>query len=52
MSLPAGVLLLAWMVGKHGPPARVSIGRIALPLLLVLVCTAGAMGLVQSARDR
>ena len=45
VSLPAGVLLLAWLVGEHGPPARVSIGRIALPILIVLVCTAGAMGL-------
>jgi hypothetical protein len=45
VSLPAGVVMLAWTVGKHGPPARVSIGRIALPVLIVLVCTAGAMGL-------
>jgi hypothetical protein len=45
VSLPAGIGLLAWMVGKHGPPARVSIRRIVLPALLVLICTAGAMGL-------
>jgi hypothetical protein len=44
VSLPAGVLLVAWLVGQHGPPARVAIGSIGLPLLLVLVCTAGAMG--------
>jgi hypothetical protein len=44
VSLPAGVVLLAWMLGKHGPPVRVSIGRIALPILMILVCTAGAMG--------
>jgi hypothetical protein len=45
VSLPAGVVLLAWMIGQHGPPAQVSIGCIALPTLLVLICTAGAMGL-------
>src|SRR4029450_3604568 len=45
VSLPAGVVLLAWMLGKHGPPVQVSIRRIALPTLIVLVCTAGAMGL-------
>jgi hypothetical protein len=37
-SLPAGIGLLAWMVGKHGPPARVSIRRIVLPTLLGRVC--------------
>jgi hypothetical protein len=32
------------MIGKYGPPVRVSLGRIVLPLLMVLVCTAAAMG--------
>jgi hypothetical protein len=39
-SLPAGVFLLAWMLGKQGPPLMVSIRRIGLPILLVL-CAAG-----------
>src|SRR5262249_54750512 len=45
VSLPAGGLLLAWMVDKHGPLARGAIGRLVCPILLVLVCTAGTMGL-------
>ena len=44
MSLPVGVVVLAWMMGKHRPPVRVSLGRIVLPTLLVLAGTAGAMG--------
>jgi hypothetical protein len=44
VSLPAGAGLLAWMLGKHGPPAQVSIRRIGVPLLMVLICTAAAMG--------
>ena len=43
VSLPAGAVLLVWMVGKSGPPARVALTRIGLPLGLVLVLTAGAM---------
>ena len=45
VTLPAGALLLAWIVHKHGTSAWVAIGRIVCPILLVLVCTAGAMGL-------
>jgi hypothetical protein len=39
-SLPAGIFLLAWILGKRGPAPMVSIQRIGLPILLVL-CTAG-----------
>jgi len=41
--LPAGVFLLAWMLGKQGPPLMVSIQRIGLPLLLMLCAAALAM---------
>ena len=44
VSLPAVVALLAWMIGKHGPAWHVSLGQIALPMLVVLTLTAGVMG--------
>jgi len=42
-SLPVGVALLVWMVGKNSPPLRISARRIVLPLALVLLATLGAM---------
>jgi hypothetical protein len=44
VSIPVGVLLLTWILGKNGPPAWVSLTRIVLPMLIVLTLTAGAMG--------
>jgi hypothetical protein len=44
VSVPVAVALVAWMLGKYGPPARVSIGTIGLPVLIVLAVTGGAMG--------
>ena len=44
VSLPLAVALLVWMLGKNGPKARVAISRIVLPILAMLVVTAGAMG--------
>ena len=44
VSLPAGSFLVAWMLSKRGPAMRVSIGRIALPILIVLGLTSTAMG--------
>lgn len=43
-SLPAGVVLLAWMLGKKGPSLKVSVRRVVLPVVLVLVPAAAAMG--------
>jgi hypothetical protein len=43
VSLPVAATLLAWMIGKNGPAVRVSIGRVVLPMLLVLFLTVGAM---------
>jgi hypothetical protein len=43
-SLPVAVVLLAWMLGKKGPAAQVSITRIGLPVVTILALTAGAMG--------
>ena len=34
VSLGVAIALLAWMVGKNGPPARFSLARIVLPLVL------------------
>ncbi len=45
VSLPAGVLLFLWMLSKRGPPLRVSLGRIVLPMGLALALTGAAMGL-------
>jgi hypothetical protein len=43
-SLPAVAMLVAWMGGKKGPPLRIALGRVGLPLLTVLVGTAGWIG--------
>jgi hypothetical protein len=42
-SLPVGVALLVWMLGKKAPPWRVSRPRVVLPLGLMLMLTAAAM---------
>jgi len=36
--------LLAWMVGRDGPPMRISLRRIMLPVSMVLALTAVGMG--------
>jgi hypothetical protein len=43
ISLPAAVLLFAWMVSKNGPALQISISRIMLPIIGVLTITGGAM---------
>jgi hypothetical protein len=43
VSLPVAVVLLSWMLGKNGPPLRVSIRVIVLPILLVLALTGTGM---------
>jgi hypothetical protein len=42
-SLAIAVALLAWMLGKNGPPRAVSLGRIVLPLALLLALTGAAL---------
>jgi hypothetical protein len=42
-SLPAVIFLLSWMLGKKGPPLRVSFQKIGLPILLVVSAAALAM---------
>jgi hypothetical protein len=41
--LPVGVALFAWMLGAKGPPLRLSLLRIVLPLGLLLAAVAGGM---------
>jgi hypothetical protein len=43
-SLPIAVTLVAWMLGKNRTALRVSVGRIVVPLTLVLAVTAAGMG--------
>lgn len=43
-SLPAGVVLLRWMVGRNGPPLRASFVQIIIPITLLLVTAAIGMG--------
>ena len=43
-SLPAAAVLLTWMVGKNGPTRRVAVGRIVVPILSVVMVTAGWIG--------
>jgi hypothetical protein len=44
LGLGVAIALLAWMLGKNGPPARVSLARIVLPLVLTLVPLAAWTG--------
>ena len=44
LSSGVGLALLAWMLGRNGPPARVSLARIVLPLLLTLAPLAAWTG--------
>lgn len=45
-SLPAGMMLLAYLLGTKAPPWRVYLGRIFVPVLVVLGLTAGGMAYV------
>ena len=45
VSVPALLVLTTWMLSKRGPPRSVWVRRVALPILAVLACTAGGMGL-------
>jgi hypothetical protein len=44
LGLGVAIALLAWMMGKHGPPAQVSFARIVLPLVLTLAPLAAWTG--------
>jgi hypothetical protein len=44
LSLVLTFALVAWMLSKKGPALRISLRHTVLPLLAVLVLTAGAMG--------
>jgi hypothetical protein len=43
VSLPVAAVLLAWMLGKHGPATPVALTRMVLPILGVLALTGIAM---------
>ena len=44
LCLAVGGVLLAWLFGKHRPSFAASIGRLILPMLLILSLTAAAIG--------
>ncbi len=44
VGLGVAIALLAWMLGKSGPPVRVSLARIVLPLVLTLAPVAAWTG--------
>jgi hypothetical protein len=44
LSVGVAIVLLAWMFGKHGPPLRVLLARIVLPLVLTLAPLAAWTG--------
>jgi hypothetical protein len=44
LCLAVGGVLLAWLFGKHRPPFAASVGRLILPMLLVLSLTAAGIG--------
>lgn len=44
LSLPAGMYLFGWMLGKRGPAVLVSMRQIVLPVLTVVGLTGMAMG--------
>jgi len=43
LALPVGVALFAWMLGKKGPPFRLSMQRVVAPMALVLALASGAL---------
>jgi len=43
-SLPIAIILLLWMAGKGRPPVAVSLGRVVLPIALVLLTAGLCMG--------
>lgn len=43
-SLPIAVILFSWMLGKNRPPLTISLGRVVLPLALVLGLTGAWLG--------
>jgi hypothetical protein len=45
LSLPVAMALLCWLVSKNGPPVRLYIKKILLPLILVMGMTAAGMAL-------
>jgi hypothetical protein len=45
VSLPAAAVMLGWLAGKRRPSVAVALGRVVLPLGLVLTLTGAAMGL-------
>jgi hypothetical protein len=44
LCLAVGGVLLAWLFGKHRPPFAASVGRLILPMLLILSLTAAGIG--------
>ena len=44
LSVGVAIALFAWMLGKHGPPVRISLARIVLPLVLTLAPLAAWTG--------
>ena len=44
LALPVGVALFAWLLGKKGPPLRLSIRRVVVPTAVVLILAFGALG--------
>jgi hypothetical protein len=44
VSLPAALVLGCWLLGKNGPPFRVGLTRVVLPIALGLAVAAGGMG--------
>jgi len=44
-SLPVAVFIFIWMFGKRGPATTTSIGRIVLPVILIVAVIAAAMGI-------
>jgi hypothetical protein len=43
LAFPVGLALFAWALGKNGPPLRMSLRRILMPVALLLAVTGSAM---------
>jgi hypothetical protein len=44
LSIPVAVAILMWLLGKGRPPASVSLGRVVLPIVLILTAAGAGMG--------
>ena len=44
LAIPVAIAMISWLMGKSGPPFGEALGRIVVPILLILLVSAGTIG--------